>query len=133
MNIWPDVTVCFAADYPRSVTKKIEIAKGIWIDAVFEITSKGNGGVDLPGLGVRVYDSHDDGLVFRDWLLRCEWRDVDGDGMIDFVVTGVPVRTDGQSGAELSSLPVRGVFRYIAELRRFEPGTCSPEIYFWER
>jgi len=106
---------------------------GIWIDAVFEITSKGNGGVELPGLGVRVYDSHDDELVFRDWLLRCEWRDDDGNGVLDFVVTGVAVQTDEKSGAERSSLPVRGAFRYITKQRRFEPTLCSPEIYYWER
>jgi len=133
VNIWPDVTACLAAEYPRSVTNKIEIAMGIWIDAVFEITSKGNGGVELPGLGVRVYDSHDDELVFRDWLLRCEWRDDDGNGVLDFVVTGVAVQTDEKSGAERSSLPVRGAFRYITKQRRFEPTLCSPEIYYWER
>jgi len=130
--IWPVASVCAAAEYPWSASKKLEIAKGVWIDVGFEITSKGNGAVCFPGLCVRVYDSHDDGLVFCDRLLRCEWLDDDGDGLLDFVASGIAVRTNQKTGAEQGSMAVRGVFRYNANQRRFEPVICSPEISFWK-
>ena len=40
-KIWPDATVCAAIEYPPSATKRIDIAKGIWIDMAFDISSKG--------------------------------------------------------------------------------------------
>ena len=130
--VWPNPKACVAAEFPLSTRKRIEIARGIRIETVFEITSKGNGGVDLPGLYVRVYDDHDDGVVFQDHLLRCEWRDIDNDGFRDFVVNGIAIRTDENSGS-VSSVPVRGVFRYVAEHRCFEVAGCSPDIYFSAR
>src|SRR5882672_11472229 len=113
-EIWPDDDVCSAAESPGSAKKKIEVAKGVWAEVSFEITTKGNGSVALPGLFVRVYDGHDDGLVFRDGLLRCEWQR-EGD-RIDFVVSGFAERTDGKKEA----VPVHGVFRYSTKERRFE-------------
>jgi hypothetical protein len=132
VRIWPDATACVAAEYPRSVRKSIEIASGVWINAMFEITSKGNGAVHLPGLSIRVYDSHNDGLVFRDWLLLCQWLDADGGGFLDFIVSGVGIRTDEETEQELESFPVRGMFRYDPQQHRFEAVVCSPEILFWK-
>ncbi len=124
---------CRAAQDPQSATSQIEVMPGVSVEVVFEITAKGNGVVELPGVGVRVYDCHDDGLVFRDSLLRCEWRDFDRDGALDFVVTGVGVRTHEKTGAEQSSLPLRGVFRYVRERARFEVVSCSADICFFQR
>jgi hypothetical protein len=124
-EIWPSVSVCSAAEFPNRVKKKIEVATGVSIEAGFEITSKGNGVVEVPGLSVRVYDTHDDGLVFRNRILRCEWQR-EGD-TFEFVVSGFADRTEGKK----ESNPVRGVFRYSAKARRFEPVSCSPHIYFW--
>ncbi len=134
MEVWPDLSVCRAAEWPAlPQKKKIEIAKDVWIEAVIEITSKGNGGIDLPGLMIRVYDCHDDGWVFRDCLLKCEWRDEDGDGFIDLVVSGIASKTHEKTGAEVESRTVQGVFRYAAKTRQFERVICSPQMDFWKR
>ena len=88
-EIWPDAPTARAAEENKSVVKTIDLGNGISIKATFDITSKGNGGLDIPGGWIRVYDSHNDGVVYRDGLLKCEWRDEDGDGVLDLVVSGV--------------------------------------------
>jgi hypothetical protein len=130
--VWPDDSICPEAAWPKSVKKTLRIAKGVRAKSVFEISSKGNGAVILPGIGVRVYDSHDEGQVFRNWLLKCEWRDVDGDGFCDLVLSGIAVMTHEKTGEEIESRIVHGVFRYSPQRRRFYPAECSPEIYHWE-
>ncbi|MES2696043.1 MAG: hypothetical protein V4773_21395 [Verrucomicrobiota bacterium] len=130
LEVWPD-HADLPAEYPDNAKRKIEIARGVSIDAKVQITSKGNGVIYLPGIMIRIYDAHHDGLVFRDALLQCEWRDEDGDGTLDFVVSGI-AEPDEPIAGRMIPIPVRGVFRYSAKERRFQPVLCSQEIYFHE-
>ncbi|MCX6955487.1 MAG: hypothetical protein NTV51_25340 [Verrucomicrobia bacterium] len=127
--LWPDPRARVDAEAPSSAKNRIDLGKGIFVDLTFEITTNGNGLLTLPGLAIRVFDSHADGLVFRNGLLRCEWQDVDGDGVRELVVTGTAIRQNDQAGADEGTVQIRGVFRYVAKERRFETVICSPEIY----
>jgi hypothetical protein len=122
-EVWPDASACVAAEDPGSAKRRIAVAQDSWIEGVFAITTKGNGIVSLPGLSVRVFDSHDDGVVYRGGLLRCEWQH--NGSRLDFVVSGVADRTE----VPKASIQVRGIFRYDPSRKRFEVVRCSPEIY----
>lgn len=114
---------------PLPVTRVLEIGNQTRIDLKFSITTKGNGGLALPGLLIRVHDEHSDGITFAGGLLRCEWRDEDSDGFLDLVVGGWADHADDRE-RKVKSVPLRAVFRYHPDQRRFEPLACPPEIYY---
>lgn len=130
--VWPNVKASAEAEFPSYAENRMDLGKGVFISLKFQITTKGNGLLTLPGLAVRVYDSHDDGLIFRGGLLHCEWCDLDGDGVLELVVSGLAVRLNERTDSAERSSNVRGVFRYVGRERRFAASACSPEIYYVE-
>ncbi len=131
-EIWPDATAVNAAEYPNVASKTISLGHGISIVAKFDITTKGNGGLEIPGLGIRVYDAHNDGITYRNRLLTCEWRDENQDGLLDLVVKGV-AQFYGEKGERVElERPIQGYFRYEPKEHRFVVAHCSPEIEYWK-
>lgn len=134
--VWPDrehidPAQDDVAKKSAGVGRAIEIGAQTKIDAHFFITTKGNGVVTLPGLTVRIYDAHGDEITFQGRLLRCEWRDEDGDGYLDLVVGGWADHFSEKGDRVVKSVPLRAVFRYLPKQRRFETVVCPPEIYTW--
>ena len=127
---WPSQDDCAKAEN-NVVTRSMEIASGSFQPMKFEITTKGNGSISLPGLNIRIYDNHDDGLVFESKLLKCEWKDIDEDGFLDLAVSGTAIRTGDKDGAKPTKIKINGVFRWNPKNRQFEVTRCSPEIYTW--
>ena len=130
-QMWPSQDDCTKAE-ENVFTRTIEISAGDFQSIAFEITTKGNGFISLPGLNIRIYDSHDDGLVFENNLLKCEWKDADDDGFLDLVVSGSSIRTGDDDGGKPTKVMIGGVFRWNPKNRRFEVNRCSPEIYTWD-
>ncbi len=129
-EIWPAAAALPEASFPHAATKEIAIGKGVTITAKFELTEKGNGGLTIPGLGIRVYDAYRDGSTYRDYLLTCEWKDTNADGYLDLVVSGIVQYWDEDRLKR--ELPVTGVFTYQAATKDFDIVKCPPEIYTWE-
>jgi hypothetical protein len=55
-----------------ALTVRLSVAASIVMNVTFSITSKGNGSLRVPGASIRLYDGHQDGLVFEDALLSSE-------------------------------------------------------------
>jgi len=128
-EVWPDDTATNDAEDPNIVSKRIVLGRGFSIKAIFSITTKGNGWLEVSGLGIRVYDSHNDGIIYRRGLLKCIWKDENGDGILDLVVSGTAEHWN-EKGLKVESVSdVRGLFRYVSSERRFVAVECSPEIY----
>lgn len=106
----------------------LDIGKNVRLVATFEVTSKGNGGIDWDGGFLRLYDSHGDGVVFDNYLLNNELVDIDGDGFKDIVVWGVAVLTDDDD-REIGRIPVVSILHFNAKTRRFEVTLSSEHIY----
>lgn len=134
--IWPDARAREKAERLRDadatddVVQELAISRTLIVNARFSITSKGNGILSLPGLTVRVYDEHDDGITFRGGLLTCEWHQQPGQRYLDLIVSGIAERHD-EKGNHIADTAVRAIFRYAPQERRFIPITCSPEIDYW--
>jgi len=129
-QLWPTRNDCARAQ-DSIISRSIEISHGNFQPAEFEITSKGNGAISLPGLNVRIYDAHDDGLVFTNHLLSCEWKDTDDDGFLDLVVNGTAIQTGDNDDAKPVEIKVSGLFRWNPKNKQFEITRCSQEIYTW--
>ena len=66
----------------------VEICAGRTLDAVVEVTTKGNGTLTVGNLKLKVYDAHDDGAVYANDMACVEFVDLNGDGCKDLIVTG---------------------------------------------
>jgi hypothetical protein len=131
-EFWPDAAALPEASYPHAATKVIAIGKGVTINAKFELTEKGNGGLTIPGWGIRVYDAERDGITYRNYLLNCEWKDTNADGYLDLVVSGFAQVWNRGSDQLADERSIIAVFTYSAEKKAFTLVQCSPEIYRWE-
>lgn len=130
-TIWPDAAALPAASFPNAATQTIALGKGLTIPAKFELTEKGNGGLEIPGVGLRVYDAQRDGVTFRNYLLLCEWKDLNGDGILDLSVSGTAQFWSEKGDRVEVEKPIRAVAHFSPIKKAFELITCSPEIYSW--
>jgi hypothetical protein len=130
-EIWPDAAALPEASFPRAATKVIAIGKGVTINAKFELTEKGNGGLTIPGWGVRVYDAQRDGITFRNYLLSCEWKDTNADGYLDLVVSGTAQYWSEKGDRLEIEKAVTAVFTYDATTKAFSKVQAPSEILTW--
>jgi hypothetical protein len=130
-EVWPDAAAILAASFPHSATHEIDLGKGVSITGRFELTEKGNGGLVIPGYGLRVYDAQRDGVTFKGYLLRCEWKDMNGDGYLDLVVSGIAQYWNDKDGHLDLEKPISAVLHYVPAQKSFTIMSASPEIYTW--
>jgi hypothetical protein len=131
-EVWPDAATLPDASFPHLVSRAIDLGKGHKVDARFGLTERGNGGLEIPGIGVRVYDAEkSDGTTYAGYLLRCEWRDLNADGYLDLVVSGAAQIWAGKSDAPRYEKTVQAAFHYDPARRRFVKMACPPEIYLF--
>jgi hypothetical protein len=129
---WPDAAALPEASYPHAATKVIALGKDATITAKFELTEKGNGGLTIPGWGLRVYDAQRDGVTFRNYLLNCEWRDTNADGYLDLVVSGTAQYWSEKGDRLEIEKPITAVFTYDPATKAFVKVQCPTEIFSWE-
>ena len=78
----------------QELEKTIVLADDIKMQARIEVTNKGNGVLKISNLNVKVYDSHNDGSYYENWMLNIDFVDIDGDGKKDLVISGIVCFTD---------------------------------------
>lgn len=129
---WPEPATLPGASFPHAATREIALGHGVTVTAKFELTEKGNGGLTIPGFGIRVYDASRDDVTYRGYLLRCEWKDTNADGYLDLVVSGTAQIWSEQGDRVEIEKDITGVFTYSPAKQAFTLVQCSPEIYHWE-
>jgi hypothetical protein len=130
-EIWPGPATLPAASYPNVARHDIDLGKGVTASVRFELTPKGNGGLTIPGYGIRAYDAHRDGITFQGYLLRCEWKDMNADGYLDLVVSGIAQIWSDKDGRLESEKPISAVFHYDPAKSAFVLVKSTPEIFTW--
>ena len=130
-EIWPNPDTLPLASTPNVATKEISLGQGVTITAKFGLTERGNGGLDIPGIGVRVYDAEKDDTTYSGYLLRCEWRDLNADGYLDLALAGAAQIWVGKSEQPRYEKTIQAAFHYDPARRRFVKMTCPPEIYLY--
>ncbi|MEJ1973315.1 MAG: hypothetical protein WDM96_12890 [Lacunisphaera sp.] len=130
-EVWPDADALPAASFPHEARHEVDLGKGVFATARFELTEKGNGGLTVPGYGLRVYDANRDGVTFKGYLLRCEWKDMNGDGYLDLVVSGTAQYWSEKDGHLDLEKPISAVLHYVPAQKNFTLLSGSPEIFTW--
>jgi hypothetical protein len=70
-------------------TLTLALGHGLNVTASVQMTSKGNGTLSLPNLGLRLFDQHDDGLVYRGGLLKLDLVTLGDDRYASILVSGI--------------------------------------------
>jgi len=137
--MWPNPKAFRAAQavadadvYPDAVYQIIDLDKSRPLKVTLEATTKGNGIITIPGLVIRVYDQHNDGIIFdNDGGLICEWMsDVTGSFPM-LRVSGFAIHYDEKGNEVIQKSKVSAVFRYSRSQKSYFAETCSPEIDYW--
>jgi hypothetical protein len=98
---------------------RVKIGKGETLSGVLSLTSKGNGTLRLANLLLRVFDEHDDGIVYKDSCLKVQFKNINNDGYLDLDVSGIALTTDEKSDKPLDEQKVELQYRYVPKERRF--------------
>lgn len=111
-----------------TIRKNIEIGEDVTVSIEFAISSKGNGGIELPGIFlVRLYDKHDDLSYFKNGLLNNELIDLNSDGYKDILLWGTAVKSDDE-GNNLGEVSVLAVLVYSPKDKIYQILRKSEEI-----
>ena len=107
--------------------KELNIGHGINVSYEFEITSKGNGAIVLPGILLRLYDNHNDLSYFKHGLLNNEVIDINSDGYKDILLWGTALTFD-DDGKELGEKEVVGILLFSPDDKKYKVLRKSEQI-----
>ena len=110
------------------IDKNVELGPNAILKVSFEITSKGNGGTPLIDRYLRLYDSHNDLIYFKDGLLRNELVDLNGDGFLDLRLSGIAMISN-ENDKVIAEKPINAELIYSPKKHSFDVKSRSEEIY----
>ncbi len=111
--------------------RKISIGGNIDAEVVIEVTDKGNGGMELLNLRLKVVDNHDDGAVYVGGLLHVEFVDITGDGFKDLVITGTVMHTGEKETDPRSFETVTSIYLFDPKKKEFRLAFhCGPKLEY---
>lgn len=99
---------------------EIKISNSRVFSAKSEITTKGNGTIQLGNLLIRVYDTHDDGIVYKNNELEVYLQDLTGDGNRELILTGVLAFSDDDDSIPIIYLPITEIISLDCQKQKFE-------------
>lgn len=105
--------------------------RGVALPYSFAITSKGNGSLVFGSYAIRIYDAHDDGLLFDAFLLDQYQRDVNADGWLDLVLTGSALLTGEKESDPRTTRHVRAVFLFDPLVHSFTNTVPDDAVYVY--
>ncbi len=107
---------------------KILLAQGHELLYQVEVSSKGNGTLKIGGLSIRTYDNHDDGVLYEGGALQHQFIDIDEDGDLDLIVSGIATITTDK-GIFLRREAIVSIFLYDMTSRKLKESVKSKHIY----
>lgn len=91
----------FSSDVQKEIMSiNIPLSDSKVVSGIAELSSKGNGTLQLGNLLIRTYDQHDDGLVYKNRELAINLKDLTGNGNYEFILSGVLTFT-GETESDL--------------------------------
>lgn len=105
--------------------KRLTLGEGVEVLARIEVTTKGNGGMQIGDDSFRVYDDHDDTMYYDGGMLTTKFRDIDGDGYLDLALSGIVLFTGEKDEGVLRQAAIVGIYLYDVEIRGFREAYCE--------
>lgn len=105
----------------KFLSTDIDIASGIKLKAVVQVTGRGNGRFKVANISPAIYDVCNDTETYVGRLLSVYLFDVDGDGNKDLVICGVKEIRDEKSTRVIAFRPEFMVWRFNLREKDFYP------------
>lgn len=103
---------------------EIKLSKQFNIKGELEMTSKGNGTLRVANLHFRLYDDHNDGVLFDKRCLNVTLKDLNHDGILDLEVSGAIQEMDEKDEDKvLRTRFIRKGYIYDQKTKTFVPGS----------
>ncbi len=71
------------------IQRRLEFNNKLQFNVMLEGTSKGNGTLKIHNLNLRLFDQHDDGVVYEGGLLKIDFKDLNNDKLSEIIITGI--------------------------------------------
>lgn len=96
----------------------INLSPSIKLNGYFSASAKGNATIRIENIFLRLFDQHDDGIVYPNSLLELELIDLNNDGINELILTGLVATTDDDD--EISStIHTTYIFQYSTKEEKF--------------
>ena len=95
-----------------------DIGAGLKLPFVLAVTNKGNGGLEIANLKLRIFDDHDDGLIYDGSLLNAEIVSLDDTDNKYLIISGTAIHT-GDKGNERLPESVLFIYRFDRAKKTF--------------
>jgi len=86
----------------NSQTQRIlKLGNNLQFNVTLNSTPKGNGTLKIHNLNLRIFDQHDDGLVYEGGLLKIDFKDLNNDKLNEIIITGI-LKYTGDNESDLA-------------------------------
>lgn len=99
--------------------RTLSLGKSLVIPVLLEGTTKGNGSIFMHNISVRLFDQHDDGMVYEN-TLTVDIQDITGDGLKELLISGMLKFTGEKENDPVEYKPVVIVYTFDCESGYFK-------------
>ncbi len=86
----------------NSQTQRIlKLGNDLQFNITLDGTPKGNGTLKIHNLNLRIFDQHDDGLVYEGGLLKIDFQDLNNNKLNEIIITGI-LKYTGDNESDLA-------------------------------
>jgi len=120
------------ANNNSSTLRSVKLSKNLIFKSSLEGTNKGNGSITIHNLHLRLFDQHDDGVVYEGNSLKLDLKDITGDNINELIISGI-IKYTGDDEAEPASYePFTQIYTFDCSKGQFislyRNGTYSIEL-----
>lgn len=110
----------FDGDAVRTFVHEVDLGQGVLVPVDVAFTSKGNGMLSCLNLHERVYDAHDDGVLYAGGFAAVVFVDTNRDGYRDLVIASALLESpDDRAPSTAFREYAQSIYLYQPELRDF--------------
>ena len=92
--------------------RTLKLNSNLQFTVTLEGTSKGNGTLKVHNLYLRIFDQHDDGLVYEGNSLNIDFKDLNNDKLNEIIITGTLKYTGNNETDPVSYKPFTQIFSF---------------------
>ena len=99
--------------------KKIKISDTVETTIMLELTSKGNGLLQILGETLHIYDSHNDQAFYENGMLLVSFIDLDKNGFKDLLISGTVCYTSEESDEIIFKEQVHFIYKFVKAEQKY--------------
>jgi len=112
--------------------RTLKLNNDLQFNVILEGTSKGNGTLKIHNLNLRIFDQHDDGIVYEGDVFNVDFKDLNDDKLNEIIITGILKHTGDNESDPVNDESFAQIFSFDCKLGFFislyKSGSYSIEL-----